>query len=289
MMKIGFLGLGKMGSALASRLLASGHSVTVWNRSREKAETLAKQGASVAESAADAVRGQDAVFTMLMDDAAHESVVDDAFFEAMGSEAVHLSLSTVSVTLSKKLTAEHERRGQGFVGAPVFGRPNVAAEGKLWIAVAGAAAAIGKVRPLLEPLSRGVTIVGTEPWQAHALKLGGNFMITAMIQTMAEALVYARSQGIDPETFMGTVNSALFQSPFYAAYAGVMLNPPEQPGATVALGLKDTNLLRAAAAENGLQLGLAEYFKHVLESAESTGLTDGDWAVGQYRNCRDLV
>ena len=284
-MKIGFLGLGKMGSALAARLLAAGHTVTVWNRSRDKADSLAKQGACVADSPADAVRGQEAVFTMLMDDAAHESVLfgDETFFGFFEKEAVHISLSTVSVALSKRISAEHERRGQMFVGAPVFGRPNVAAEGKLWIALAGAVAAVAKARPLLDPLSRGTSIVGTEPWQAHALKLGGNFMITSMVQTMAEAFVFAKAQGIDPEVFIGTVNSALFQSPFYATYAGVMLNPPEQPGATVALGLKDTKLFGQAATESEVSLGLTDYFKHILESAVEAGLTESDWAVGQLK------
>ena len=296
MMKIGFLGLGKMGSAVAGRLLAAGHSVTVWNRSRDKADALKAQGACVAETPAEAVRGQDAVFTMLMDDAAHEAVIfgqagqgDSGFFDSLEKGAVHASLSTVSVELSKRMTAEHDRRGQLFVGAPVFGRPNVAAEGKLWIALAGAVAAIARIRPLLEPLSRGNTVVGLEPWQAHALKLGGNFMITAMVQTLSEAFVYALAQGIEPDVFLSTVNSALFQSPFYATYGGVMLHPPEQPGATVALGLKDTKLFRSAASEVGLELGLAGYLQQILESAVAAGLTDGDWAVGQYKTSETLA
>jgi 3-hydroxyisobutyrate dehydrogenase-like beta-hydroxyacid dehydrogenase len=108
-------------------------------------------------------------------------------------------------------------------------------------------------------------------------------MITSMVQTMAETFVYAKAQGIDPEVFLNTVNSALFQSPFYSAYAGVMLHPPEPPGATVALGLKDTKLFLAAAAQSGIRSGLAEYLQAILEYAVDAGLGDGDWAVGQYR------
>ncbi len=139
------------------------------------------------------------------------------------------------------------------------------------------------VRPLLESVSRGLTIVSTEPWQAHALKLGGNLMITAMIQTLSEAFVYAESQGIPPALFLQTINSALFQSQLYENYGKTILNPPQRPGATVSLGIKDTRLAREAAAEAGVHLGLADYFADVLERAKKAGFADEDWAVGQYR------
>jgi len=290
-MKIAFLGLGKMGTPMVERLIAAGYAVTVWNRTRERAEVLASKGAQVAESVADAMRGQEVVLTSLMDDAAHETVVfgDGGVLAALENGTVHVSLSTISVALSRRLTEEHKRRNQRFVGAPVFGRPNVAADGKLWIAAAGAEDDITKARPALEAMSRGVTVVGTEPWQAHALKLGGNLMITSMVQTLSEAFVFARSQGIDPAVFISTVNSALFQSPFYAAYAQVILNPPEKPGATVKLGLKDTRLFREAAAASGVELGLSQYLMKILETAVADGLGDGDWPVGQYRTAETLA
>jgi 3-hydroxyisobutyrate dehydrogenase-like beta-hydroxyacid dehydrogenase len=165
----------------------------------------------------------------------------------------------------------------------VFGRPQVAKDGKLWLAVGGEASLVERTRPLLEKFSRGLSVVGAEPWQAHALKLGGNFMITATIQMMAEAFVYAQSQGIDPGTFIETVNSALFQSQFVANYAKTMLHPPEKPGATVSLGSKDTRLFREAAEAQGVHSPLADYLAKVLGEAESSGWKDEDWAVGQYR------
>jgi 3-hydroxyisobutyrate dehydrogenase-like beta-hydroxyacid dehydrogenase len=284
-MKIGFLGLGKMGTPMARRLLAAGHTVTVWNRTSERANSLVSEGARLAGTPAVAALNQDAVLTMLMDDTAHESVVFgiDGILSTLAPEAIHVSLSTISVALSERLTAEHERLRLRFVAAPVFGRPNVAAEGRLWIALAGSEANIAKARPALEPLSRGTTVVGAEPRQAHALKLGGNLMITSMVQTLSEAFVFARSQGIEPATFLETVNSALFQSPLYAAYGNVLLNPPTHPGATVDLGAKDTRLAREAAAAGGVTLGLADYLMHILETAQQQGLGQGDWAVGQYR------
>lgn len=283
-MKIAFLGLGKMGSSMARRLLEAGHGVTVWNRSPKPAEALAAAGARVAASPAEAARSGEAVCTMLFDDAAHEDVLfRSGFFDALPSTAVHVSMSTISAALSERLAAEHARRNQQFVAAPVFGRPNVAEQGRLWIVVAGPDAAVTRIRPMLDPLSRGVSVVGSEPRQAHALKLGGNFLISAMIHSLGEAFVYAEAQGIPPETFFETVNSALFQSPFYAAYAGVMLHPPEQPGATIELGAKDLRLLRAAAADRNTRLSLADSMAEIFSQARDAGLSNEDWAVGQYR------
>ncbi len=284
-MQIAFLGLGKMGFAMAKRLLAAGQSVVVWNRTIDKAQELAAHGAKVAATPSEAVAHSDLVLTMLFDDAAHEDVLlaKGGVLDAMRAGTLHVSLSTISVELSKQLTEEHRRRSQNFVAAPVFGRPNVAAEGRLWIVIGGDDASIRQARPILERLSRGISVIGPEPRQAHALKLGGNFLISAMIHSLAESFVYAESQGIDPAEFLSAVNSALFQSPFYAAYGNVMLHPPAQPGATVELGAKDLSLLRKAAADASVQLSLAEQMAEVFVEAQKAGLGQTDWAVGQYR------
>ena len=284
-MKIAFLGLGAMGLPMARRLLAAGHEVTVWNRTRERAEALLPVGARVAATPAEAAGSAEAVLTMLFDDAAHESVVFGPYgvLEALQPGALHISMSTISVALSERLTTEHARHNQLFVAAPVFGRPNVAADGRLWIVVAGADDAVALARPLLEPLSRGISVVGNEPRQAHALKLGGNFLISAMIHSLGESFVYAESQGIAPQEFLEAVNSALFQSPFYAAYGKVMLHPPERPGATIELGAKDLRLLREAAASRQTCLSLADNMADIFAQAEQDGLGNEDWAVGQYR------
>jgi 3-hydroxyisobutyrate dehydrogenase-like beta-hydroxyacid dehydrogenase len=280
---IAFLGLGKMGMPVARRMLETGAEITVWNRTAKRPEDLT--GMKVATAPRDAVAGCDIVFTMLSDDEAVSNIVlgADGVAAAMAPEAIHVSLSTISVKLSSRLTEEHRSRGQIFVAAPVFGRPNVAELGRLWIAVAGEEAAIERVRPLLEAVSRGITVVGSEPRQAHALKLGGNFLITSMIQALSEGFVFASSQGIDPGVFLETVNAALFQSPFYAAYGKVMLEPPLQPGATIALGIKDTRLLLEAATAAGTRLRLADHLGRQLQLAAEAGLTREDWAVGQYR------
>lgn len=284
-MKIGFLGTGAMGIPMALRLLGAGHELRVWNRSEGRIEPLLREGAIAAGTPAEAELGSDAVVTMLFDDAAHEDVLfgANALLDALEPGALHISCSTISVALSERLTTEHARRGVDFVAAPVFGRPNVAAEGRLWTIAAGTDKAVERARPVLEAFSRGISVIGPDPRQAHALKLGGNFMIAAMIHTITESFVYAQSQGIEPMKFLEAVNSALFQSPFYAAYANVILNPPEAPGATMALGQKDVNMLRAASSDRGVRITLADQLAEIFAEATNAGLSGMDWPVGQYR------
>jgi 3-hydroxyisobutyrate dehydrogenase-like beta-hydroxyacid dehydrogenase len=275
-MRIAFLGLGQMGTGIAALMVKQGHDVTAWNRTPK-----ALEGATVAASAAEAVRDAEAVFSMLFGDQA----VDDIFFgeqllDAIPKGAIHVGLSTISVALAGRLHEEHSAHGQHYVGSPVFGRPSVAAEGKLWIIVAGAGAAITTVRPVLEQFSRGITVLGEDPSSAHALKLGGNFLITAMIAALSEGATYAEGHGIDAATYLEAVNSALFQSPFYAAYSKVMLNPPETAGATLELGQKDMRLFRESAGD--VQTPLADMLQRNLDQAVDSGHGKEDWAAGYY-------
>ncbi|MBT9331445.1 NAD(P)-dependent oxidoreductase [Paracidobacterium acidisoli] len=283
-MRIAFLGLGKMGEPIVRLLLKHGNPVTVWNRTAARAEALEKEGATVARSAEEAAVDADIVFTMVMDDASLEEVLyQGGVLKAMCEGAIHVSLSTISVALSKKLTEEHAWRGQHFVGAPVFGRPNVAQEGRLWIAVGGKPEPVAKIRPVLEQFSRGVSVVSEQPWSAHAMKLGGNFLITAMIASLTEGMVYAEAMGIDPAVFVETVNSALFQSPFYRAYGEIMLHPPEQAGGTIAVGEKDARLFCDSAKSAEIATPLADIFTANLQKAIELGMKDADWAGGYYR------
>lgn len=284
-MKIAFLGLGKMGRAMAGHLVAAGHQVTVWNRTAERTRELAAKGARVAATAAEAVSDAEVVLSMMFNDAAYEELFLGAapLVDALRPGQTHVVMATISASLCERLAAEHARRGVEFVAAPVFGRPSVAEAGKLWIIAAGAADAIEKIRPVLAPFSRGVSVVGAEPAQAEAVKFGGNFLICAMIHGLAESFVYAERQGIEPKAFFEAINSALFQSPFYALYADVMLNPPETPGATIELGAKDLGLLQAAAAAKGARVSLAETLAAIFVEAKAQGMADEDWAVGQYR------
>ena len=166
---------------------------------------------------------------------------------------------------------------------------NVAEEGRLWITAASGPAAIAKVRPLLETFSRGVTIVSEKPSSANALKLGGNFLITAMIASLSEGLVYAEALGIEPRIFLETINNALFQSPFYQSYGRIMLDPPQHPGGTIALGEKDIRLFREAASTAGVQTPLADIFEENFQIAIEAGMKDDDWAAGYYQLMQSIT
>ncbi|MGH9616224.1 MAG: NAD(P)-dependent oxidoreductase [Acidobacteriaceae bacterium] len=287
-MKIAFLGLGKMGLPLVVRLLSSGHSVSAWNRTPKSQKTLDALGipaVALAPSIHAAVAHCDIVCTMLANDEATEAIAfgPEGLIAAMPPNSIHIAMGTLSVALSRRLMENHAAAHQGYVAAPVFGRPNVAEQGKLWVVAAGAEDAVARVRPVLDAIGRGLTVVGAQPWQAHAFKLAGNFMMTSMVQTIAEAFVFANSQGLDPELFLETVNHALFQSPFYLAYGRVMLHPPEHPGATVLIGEKDIRLFHDATEAAGVRLGLVEYLQEQFNVAIRDGLGESDWAVGQYR------
>lgn len=284
-MKIAFLGLGKMGVPIVGSLLRAGHDVAVWNRTPKSLEDLGIDRARLAFAIADAVAGSEVVFTMLANDEATEEVAfgADGIITHLPNDSIHISLGTLGVSLSRRLTKAHEKARQRFVAAPVFGRPNVAAERRLWIIAGGSPKAIEKVRPLLVEMGRGITVLGHYAWQAHAAKLAGNMLITSMVQSLSEVFVFASANKIDPELFLEMVNEALFQSPMYLNYGRVMLHPPEHPGATVHLGAKDTRLLREAAKGAGVRLGLAEYLQGQLNASIEIGMGDMDWAVGQYR------
>jgi 3-hydroxyisobutyrate dehydrogenase-like beta-hydroxyacid dehydrogenase len=176
-MKIGFLGLGNMGTPMALRLLAAGHGLSVWNRSEERTKPLIHEGAIAAATPAEAELGSDAVITMLLDDAAYEEVLFGVhrLIDVLSPGMLHILCGTISTALGERLTVEHAIRGIDFVGAPVFGRPSDAEDGRLWIVAAGADKAVDRARPLLEAFARGITVVGTEPKQAFAMKQGTIF------------------------------------------------------------------------------------------------------------------
>jgi 3-hydroxyisobutyrate dehydrogenase-like beta-hydroxyacid dehydrogenase len=276
-----------MGCALVPHLLNAGHVVRVWNRNTAIAETFASQGAEVARSAADAVTKCEVAFTLLLNDAALEDVLFDAgVLDAMPKGAIHVSVSTISVTLAKRLTVEHEKHGLRHVGAPVFGRPNVAAEGKLWVVAGGAKDAVERVRPLLETYSRGITVVSDEPWKAHAMKLAGNFSVAAMVATLSEAMTVAESMEVPPELFVEMANSATFRSPLYEMYGKTLTDPPKEIGASIELGEKDIRLFREAAAANGIETPLADLMGKNFDAALEAGMKDDDWATGYYELVR---
>ncbi|MGI9072857.1 MAG: NAD(P)-dependent oxidoreductase [Bryobacteraceae bacterium] len=279
-MKIGFIGLGRMGSAMARNLLRAGHELAVYNRSREKAETLGREGARVANSPRGVCRGSEAVVTMLSDDQAVAEIVfgADGIASAMESGYVHISSSTISVAFSKRLTTEHSGKGQEFLSAPVFGRPEAAESKKLIVIAAGQTQGVERCRPLFDAVGRHTFVVGSEPWQANVVKLGGNFMIASMLEAFGESFATMRKAGIDHHLFLDVINE-LFGSPVYKNYGRIVANEEFDPAAfALKLGLKDMRLVIEAADELAAPMPLASLIRDHLISGVAHGQADLDWS-----------
>jgi len=279
-MNLAFIGLGRMGAGMARNLLRAGHSVVVFNRSREKAEALAGAGARVASSPADASREAEVVMTMVADDLALEQVVfgSEGIASAMQSGGIHLSHSTISTALARKLTAEHAQRKQGYLSVPVFGRPETAEAGKLLVVAAGPAEYVERCRPLFDAVGRQTFVIGTEPWLANVAKLCGNFMIISMIEALGEAYATLRKAGVAPEAFLEIMNT-LFGSPVIAMYGRIIAQEQFAPaGFALPLGLKDVRLMLAAAEECAAPMPLAGLVHDHLLSALAQGQGDLDWS-----------
>jgi 3-hydroxyisobutyrate dehydrogenase-like beta-hydroxyacid dehydrogenase len=248
-MRTGFIGLGRMGSAMAANLLRAGHEVTVFNRSREKLRPLVEFGAHEAGSVAEACRGE-LVITMLADDTAVADVAlsDGGIVGALPKGAIHLSMSTVSVELSKRLTEAHAQAAQQFVAAPVFGRPDAAAAAKLYIVAAGKPAAVKACQPLFDVLGQKTFPISTTPASANLVKLTGNFMLASAIETLGEAIALVGKAGIDRQVFVDLITSSIFNAPPYKIYGALIARRHFEPALFAApLGFKDIRLALAAA------------------------------------------
>jgi 3-hydroxyisobutyrate dehydrogenase-like beta-hydroxyacid dehydrogenase len=279
-MNIGFIGLGAMGSAMAANLLKAGHAVTVWNRSPAATEALAALGAKVAKTPVEAAGG-DVLLSMLANDAAVRAVILDAgVLEAIPRSAVHVNHATVSVALAKELGAAHAQRGVAYVAAPVFGRPDVAAAGKLNILAAGEASAVERVRPLLETMGSRVWPLGEAPERASVAKIAGNFMLASAIESMAEASALVRAHGISAADFLDVMTGTLFAAPAYQGYAKLIAEQRFKPaGFTLPLGYKDVGLALAAGEAARVPLPFAGVLRDSLLEALAGGDEELDWSA----------
>jgi 3-hydroxyisobutyrate dehydrogenase-like beta-hydroxyacid dehydrogenase len=238
-----------MGSGMAANLLRAGHELTVFNRSPEKRRPLIELGARAAETVAEACGGE-VVITMLADDGALRRVAlaEDGIVDKLRQGATHISMSTVSVELVRDLSEAHQQAGQQFVAAPVFGRPEMASAAKLFIVVAGAPAAVTICQPLFDAMGQRTFPFGTEPAAASLVKLAGNFMIAATIETLGEALALLSKGGIEPGRFVDLLTATLFPAPAYRTYGALIAASRFQPaGFAAPLGHKDVRLLLAVA------------------------------------------
>lgn len=281
-MRIAFLGLGNMGIHMARHLVNAGYDVTVWNRTASKAKEVEKHGARTAASPAEAARTAELAITMLADDRALESTAfgSEGFIGALPKGAVHISSSTISVALSQRLAKEHAERRQEYVAAPVFGRPEAAEAGKLFVVAAGSTDVIERCKPVLETLGQRLFVMGEKPEMANVVKLSGNFLIASIIESLGEAIALTRKYGIDPKEYVEFLTSSLFAAPIYKTYGGIIAEQRySPPGFKLRLGLKDVKLALAAAEQVDMPLPVASIIRDHALTAIARGMEELDWSA----------
>jgi 3-hydroxyisobutyrate dehydrogenase-like beta-hydroxyacid dehydrogenase len=287
-MKVGFIGLGQMGTGMAANLVKAGHQVSVYNRTAGKTAKLVELGALAPRELA-AVCANDVVITMLANDAALESVVfESGILKNMPSNAVHVSCSTISVDLSKRLAGAHAQVGQRFVSAPVFGRPEAAAAGNLFIVVGGAAGASQTCMPVLESMGQKVFVISDKPEAANLVKISGNFLIASVIEALGEAIALVAKGGVDRKQYLEMLTSTLFNAPVYKTYGGLIVEGKFEPaGFTARLGQKDVHLALAAADTLSVPMPIASLLRDRFLALMASGGESLDWSAIAQLAARD--
>jgi 3-hydroxyisobutyrate dehydrogenase-like beta-hydroxyacid dehydrogenase len=283
-MKIGFIGLGRMGAGMATNLIKAGHEVAVYNRTPGKAADLVALGAKAPARLADVCQAE-AVFTMLANDDALSSVAfgEGGILANLPSKAIHISSSTISVELSEKLAAAHATAGQRFVSAPVFGRPEAAAAAKLFIVAAGEPETVQFCMPLFEAIGQRTFVMSEKAEAANLVKLSGNFLIASVIESLGEAMALVGKGGIDQHAYLDLLTSTLFGAPIYKTYGGLIADRKFEPaGFAAPLGLKDVRLALAAAEDLRVPMPLASLLRDRFLTLLANGGEALDWsAVGR--------
>jgi 3-hydroxyisobutyrate dehydrogenase-like beta-hydroxyacid dehydrogenase len=282
-MRIGFIGLGNMGSGMAGNLLKAGHQVTAYNRTQNKVDALAARGAVAARTVAEASSG-DVVFTMLANDDAVEAVTfgDGGVLASLKPGGIHVSSSTISLALCERLTAAHADAGQGFVTAPVFGRPDAAEAAKLFVVAAGEASRVEEVSPALDAIGQRTFVVSDRPKAASLVKLTGNFLIASVIEALGEAMALVAKAGVGKHQYLEILTSTLFGAPVYKTYGALIASEQfAPPGFATTLGQKDIRLVLAAAEELNVPLPIGSLLRDRFLTLVANGGADLDWsAVG---------
>ena len=272
-MKVGFIGLGRMGAAMAANLIKAGHEVAVFNRTPGKTRALVELGARAHTQVSGVCHG-DAVITMLANDDAVESVV-------LGAEGVVTSLG--SVALSERLGTAHGAAGQHFLAAPVFGRPDAAAAGKLFVVAGGALEVIETCMPIFEAVGQKTFMMSERPEAANLVKLSGNFLIAAVMEALGEALALVGKGGVDRQRYLDLLTSTLFNAPVYKTYGSLIVERKFEPaGFAAPLGQKDIRLALAAAETLRVPMPLANVLRDRFLTLLAHGGDALDWsAIGQ--------
>jgi 3-hydroxyisobutyrate dehydrogenase-like beta-hydroxyacid dehydrogenase len=281
-MKVGFIGLGRMGSGMANRLLSSGYELAVFDAVTSQMSPLVIAGARAASSVADVCADCEIVITMLVEDATVSDVAlgKKGICDSLSSASIHLVMGTHGVATVRALEARHQSHGQYLVAAPVLGRPDLAAAGQLGIVAAGPDVAMGRVQPLLNVMGRRTFLAGNTPESATAIKLANNAVLGCAMVAMAEGFALVRKYGVVPQVFQDVMTEGLFSAPAYKVYGQKMVDESfDQVGSPIHVGLKDANLIAAAADLARVPMPSHNVYRDRLLGAVAHGDENRDQAV----------
>ena len=280
-MKLGFIGTGRMGGAMVARLLAAKHEVGVYNRTPEKLKPLADAGARIVNSAAEAARYGDVVYTMLADDAALEDVVfRQGLLDALPNGGIHVCAGTHGIPVIRRIKEAHAAKGHSLLAAPMMGRPELVVAGTAGVFASGPAAAMAKCKPLFEALGRKTFEGGDDPEAATAMKIANNFVLGCAMEAMGEGFALTRKYGVDTSVFYDVMTDGLFNCSAYKVYGKIMVDESySKVGQMAALGLKDANLALEAGFLASVPLPSGNVWRDRLVGAVAHGDGGKDWAV----------
>ncbi len=277
--KIGFIGLGNMGLPMAKNLIDAGYHLQVYNRTAEKADELDASAITRCSTPAEAAKNVAVVITMLSDDKVVEEATTgrDGVLSTLQKGGVHISMSTISPDVSKRLGEAHRAAGSVYLTSPVFGRPEAAAAKKLWICVSGDKSAKETVKPILECMGQGVVDFGEADGGANVIKVIGNLMIFVSVEMMAEAFRLAQDHGLDRASVAAFFGSTLFNAPVYQNYGKLVAERKYEPVRfKTILGHKDLTLAHDLAQQTKTPMPVADVTRKKLMEAINHGLGDKD-------------
>jgi 3-hydroxyisobutyrate dehydrogenase len=278
-MTVGWIGAGRMGYALIERLLHAGYDVSVYNRTRAKAEPLAAKGAKIVESPAE-LADRDVVFVMVAASKDLEDVTtgEEGLLSGATAPQIIIDSSTVSSTVSAKVRALAAERGSAFLAAPVSGSPKVVKAGKLTLAVSGPRETFDRSEQLLNTLGKGVTYVGDDE-AARLVKICHNVFLGVVAQSLAEITVLAESGGVDRSAFLDFLNNSVMGSTFTRYKSPAFVNLDFTPTFTNVLLRKDFDLGLEAAREHGIPMPVAALAAELVSSAIGAGYVSEDFST----------
>jgi 3-hydroxyisobutyrate dehydrogenase-like beta-hydroxyacid dehydrogenase len=281
-MKVGFIGLGRMGQGMAGRILGAGHDLVIYDQVPELLTTLGDAGASVASSVAETVADREVVINMLPHDRALEGLAFSAggLLETLPKDAIHMPMGTHGVEIIQRLTGAHAEAGHTFVAGHVLGRPDLAATGQLSIVPGGPPETLQQLQPLFDVLGKRTFIAGDEPQSATAVKIAHNFVLGSAIEVIGEGMSLARKYGVEPALFHQVLTEGLFGCAAYEVYGQIIVDEAyDKVGASVQIGIKDANLALAAGEAVGVPLPSCNVMRDRLVGAVAHGDGECDWAV----------